>query len=151
MRYSLFPGCIAKNMYPSIEKSTGIVFRELGLDFFEDPYTCCPAPGVIRSYDFDSWLVIAARNIAVAEGRDAAVLTICNGCYGTLSAADRYLKENPSAARMVNEKLGAIGMRYRGNSQVVHFVDVLKDMVPTIEEKAKVELDLRVAIHYATI
>ncbi|MBM4237215.1 MAG: CoB--CoM heterodisulfide reductase subunit B, partial [Euryarchaeota archaeon] len=110
MRYSLFPGCIAKNMYPSIEKSTGIVFRELGLELIEDPYTCCPAPGVIRSYDFDSWLVIAARNIAVAEGSSSALLTICNGCYGTLSAADRHLKENPAAMRKVSERLGIIGM-----------------------------------------
>lgn len=148
MKYSLFPGCIAKNMYPSIEKSTGIVFRGLAMDVIEGEYTCCPAPGVIRSYDFDSWLVIAARNIAVAEAGGADLITICNGCYGTLGAANRHMREHPEALKMANEKLSIIGMGYGGGTNVVHFVDVLKDMLPPIREKVKVELGLKVAIHY---
>jgi heterodisulfide reductase subunit B len=148
MRYSLFPGCIAKNMYPSIEKSTGIVFKELGIEIIEDAYTCCPAPGVIRSYDFDSWLVIAARNIATAERSGADLLTICNGCYGTLNAANKHLKEHPEALGIVNGKLSIVGMTYSGNTNVVHFVDVLEDVIPQIKAKVKVELGLKIAIHY---
>jgi heterodisulfide reductase subunit B len=148
VRYSLFPGCIAKNLYPSIEKATSIVFKELGIELVEDPYTCCPAPGVIRSYDFDSWLVIAARNIATAEARGIPLLTICNGCYGTLGAADRYLKEHPESVERVNKFLGMIEMRYQGTTRVIHFVDLIKERLPQIREAVKVELDLKVAIHY---
>src|SRR5512137_3112168 len=103
MAYALFPGCIARNMYPSIEKSTQMVFKELGLELVEVKFTCCPAPGVIRSYDFDSWLVIAARNLAAAEERGADLVTICNGCYGTLDAAFRHLSKHPESVAMVNE------------------------------------------------
>jgi heterodisulfide reductase subunit B len=49
---------------------------------------------------------------------------------------------------MVNAKLSGIDMRYGGTSKVVHFVDVLDSMLPQIAEKIKVELGLRVAIHY---
>ena len=48
MAYALFPGCIARNMYPSIEKSTQMVFKELGLELVEVKFTCCPAPGIGR-------------------------------------------------------------------------------------------------------
>ena len=148
MSYTLFPGCIARNMYPSIEKSTRMVFKELGLDMVEVKFTCCPAPGVIRSYDFDSWLVIAARNLAAAEEKEADLITICNGCYGTLEAAHRHLSKHPESVAMVNAKLSGIDMRYGGTSKVVHFVDVLDSMLPQIAERIKVELGLRVAIHY---
>jgi heterodisulfide reductase subunit B len=130
MAYALFPGCIARNMYPSIEKSTQMVFKELGLELVEVKFTCCPAPGVIRSYDFDSWLVIA------------------NGCYGTLEAAHRHLSNHPESVAMVNEKLATIGMSFKGTSKVVHFVDVLDQMLPQITSRIKVELGLKVAIHY---
>ncbi|MDD1748012.1 MAG: CoB--CoM heterodisulfide reductase subunit B [Methanomassiliicoccales archaeon] len=148
MSYALFPGCIARNMYPSIEKSTRMVFKELGLEMVEVKFTCCPAPGVIRSYDFDSWLVIAARNLAAAEEKGADLITICNGCYGTLEAAHKHLSKHPESVAMVNAKLSGIDMRYGGASKVVHFVDVLDTMLPQIAEKIKVELGLRVAIHY---
>lgn len=148
MTYALFPGCIARNMYPSIEKSTSLVFKELGLEMVDVKFTCCPAPGVIRSYDFDSWLVIAARNLTAAEEKGADLITICNGCYGTLEAAHRHLRKNPEAMGMVNEKLSAIGMSYRGRSEVKHFVDVLDERLEDLRGKVKVELGLKVAIHY---
>lgn len=148
MRYALFPGCIARNMYPSIEKSTRMVFEELGIELVDVRFTCCPAPGVIRSYDFDSWLVIAARNIAAAEAKGVDLVTICNGCFGTLEAAHRHLREHPEGVAMVNEKLAGIGMRYEGRSEVKHFVDVLDQMLPEIESRVRVDLGLKVAIHY---
>jgi heterodisulfide reductase subunit B len=148
MKYSLFPGCIAKNMYPSIEKSTEIIFRQLGIDLIRDAYTCCPAPGVIRSYDFDSWLVIAARNLATAEKSGSDLMTICNGCYGTLHAANQHLIGHQDALKMVNEKMSTIGVSYFGRTKVVHFVDVIGDMIPQIRENVKVELGLKIAIHY---
>jgi heterodisulfide reductase subunit B len=39
-------------------------------------------------------------------------------------------------------------MTYSGSTDVVHFVDVLKNIVPQIKEKVKVELGLKIAIHY---
>jgi heterodisulfide reductase subunit B2 len=95
-----------------------------------------------------SWLDIAARNLTAAEEKGADLITICDGCYGTLEVAHRYLSKHPESVTMVIEKLSAIGMSYRGTSKVVHFVDVLDQMLPQIISKIKVELGLKVAIHY---
>lgn len=148
MTYAVFPGCIARNLYPSIEKSTQLVFKELNVPLTEVRFTCCPAPGVIRSYDVDSWLAISARNLAAAEEKDADLLVICNGCYGTLSSARRRLLDDADARERTNQKLAAIGMRFHGRANVEHFADVLHARLPEIRQKVKVELELKVAIHY---
>lgn len=148
MKYSFFPGCIAKNMYPSIEKATRVVFQELGIDLVDTRYTCCPPPGVIRSYDIDSWLIMGARNIVQAENEKLNLLTICNGCYGSLRNANDTLKQNPERQKLVNEHLKKIGLEYKGTANIVHFVDVLDSLKAKIKAKVRIKLGLKIAVHY---
>ncbi|MCC7568630.1 MAG: CoB--CoM heterodisulfide reductase subunit B, partial [Candidatus Methanofastidiosa archaeon] len=42
MDYAFFPGCIAKNVYPGIEKATRIVFEKMNVGLHDYPYSCCP-------------------------------------------------------------------------------------------------------------
>ncbi|UCE75062.1 MAG: CoB--CoM heterodisulfide reductase subunit B, partial [Methanomassiliicoccales archaeon] len=68
MGYALFLGCVAPNRYPGVESSTREILKELGVEFSElEGASCCPAPGVTRSFDKNTWLTIAARNLALAE------------------------------------------------------------------------------------
>ncbi|HXZ23899.1 MAG TPA: heterodisulfide reductase-related iron-sulfur binding cluster, partial [Methanomassiliicoccales archaeon] len=56
-KYALFLGCVAPYRYPGIEKSTREVFKHLGVELVElEGAGCCPAPGVIRSFDQTTWL-----------------------------------------------------------------------------------------------
>ncbi|MCU0861626.1 MAG: heterodisulfide reductase-related iron-sulfur binding cluster, partial [Methanomassiliicoccales archaeon] len=47
-----------------------------------------------------------------------------------------------------NERLGVIGMHYRGDVRVRHFVDLMDERLEEVRSKARVALGLRVAIHY---
>ncbi|MHC1624865.1 MAG: heterodisulfide reductase-related iron-sulfur binding cluster, partial [Methermicoccaceae archaeon] len=50
--YSLFVGCIASNRYPAIERATEQVLEHLSVRYTHMKGTsCCPPPGVIRSFD----------------------------------------------------------------------------------------------------
>jgi heterodisulfide reductase subunit B len=148
MRLSLFPGCIAKNVYASIEKSTRFVFERLGVELVDHRYTCCPAPGVFRGYDNDTWLTLGGRNLAEAEKDGLDILTICNGCYGSLHGSNRILQENPEKREEINEVLEQVGKRYNGGVEVLHFVDVLSTMHEKILEQKELDLGLRLAVHY---
>jgi heterodisulfide reductase subunit B len=146
--YAFFPGCIAKNVYPGIEKATRIVFDKMGVGLHDYAYSCCPPPGVVACYDKDTWYALGARNLAQSEPDNLDIMTICAGCYGTLHNVWHGLNADPARKAMVNDHLGRIGMTYKGTSRPIHFVDVLSTMREDISRLKEIDLGLRVAVHY---
>jgi heterodisulfide reductase subunit B len=151
MGYSLFLGCVAPNRYPGIESATREILKELGVEFVDMMgASCCPAPGVTRSFHKETWLTIAARNLAIAEKDGNDVLTICNGCHGSLFEAAHMLEDDKKREE-INKNLAEIGVKYGGKTKVRHFADVLfNDVgVEKIAEKVKNKQEkLKVAVHY---
>ena len=151
-RYGFFLGCVAPNRYPMIEASIRAVFEHLGAQLLElEGASCCPAPGVFRAFHIPSWLVIAARNITIAEELGVNPLTGCNGCYGTLRDAWVELEHDPGLKKMVNQHLAKVGRTYKGNLEPKHVVQALYlDMgIDYLRDHIKYKFsDLKVAVHY---
>ena len=94
-KYAFYLGCIMPNRYPAIEKSTRYVMEKLGYELLDmERAACCPAPGVLRSFDKADWMVAAARNLCIAEKMDVDLLTVCNGCFGTLQEVNEHLHQD---------------------------------------------------------
>ncbi len=150
--FSFFLGCIMPNRYPAIEKATKFVMKKLGYEILEmERATCCPAPGVFRSFNKIDWMVAGARNICIAEKMDADILTVCNGCFGTLQEINKHLKENEEHREIVNEKLKLIGdYEFKGTIEVRHVTEVLGYEVGPwgIEDMITRKINARAAIHY---
>jgi heterodisulfide reductase subunit B len=152
-RFAFFPGCISINLYPSIERSTRLIMEELGYELVDLPFTCCPPPGVLRSYDEPTWATLAARNLAVAAREGVPVLTICNGCYGSLAEAVARLGEDPDLRGRVEtalEEAGVEGAREAAEVDVLHIMDVLgtEDARARIADRVVHHLGTPVAVHY---
>jgi heterodisulfide reductase subunit B len=137
--------------YPGIERATREVFKTLDIELKEmEGASCCPAPGVTRSFHEETWLTLAARNLAIAEKDGLDIMVICNGCYGSLFEAAHMLHDEKKREE-VNKNLAEIGMKYNGTVKVKHFADVLMNDVglEKISEKATKKLDnFNVAVHY---
>ncbi len=150
-KYAFFLGCIAPLRYPGVEKSTKVVCEKLGIELVDlDDASCCPAPGVIRAFSKATWLAAAARNLCLAEAKGLPIVTICNGCYGSLFEAAHELNSNKETLAEVNKILKEIGMEYKGTTQVHHLAEVLyKDVgVEKIKESISKPLDYKVATFY---
>ncbi len=150
-KLSLFLGCIVPNRYPGIEKATKLCLQKLEIDAADLPgASCCPAPGVFKSFDKAAWLALASRNIVLSERMERDVLTVCNGCYGSLADANMELKKDPEMKACTNTCLKGIGMEFKGTVEVRHIIEFLyREFGP---EKLKgyitTPLDLKVALHY---
>ncbi|MDR0888094.1 MAG: CoB--CoM heterodisulfide reductase subunit B [Candidatus Methanoplasma sp.] len=150
-KYAFFLGCIAPLRYPGVEKSTRVVCEKLGIELVElNDASCCPAPGVIKSFSKDAWIAAAARNLALAEEQGLPIVTICNGCYGSLFEAAHELNNHPEVLAKANKLLEKIGKKYNGTTQVFHFAEVLyrEVGVDKIKEKITNPLEYGVATFY---
>ncbi len=147
--YSLFLGCVIPNRLPQIEAATRLVAPKLGIKIEEmKGASCCPAPGVVRSFDIDTWLAIVSRNISIAEENGHDMLILCNGCYGTLIAGVHELQD-PATLERVNKMLAGIKRKVKGTSRAVHLVDALYNDIgmERIEETITRPINARCAIH----
>lgn len=151
-KYAYFLGCITPNRYPGIELATRRVLKEFGIEVLDiKGASCCPAPGVFGSFDLWNWLVIAARNISIAEEMDTNITLTCNGCYATLQEANHLLKENSELKSRVNKVLKTIGREFKGTVEIRHVIEILDKEIghETIQNKISCPLkEIRVAVHY---
>ncbi|MEM2899798.1 MAG: CoB--CoM heterodisulfide reductase subunit B [Thermoplasmata archaeon] len=150
MEYALFLGCIAPMRYPGIESATRLVFSRLGVSLVDlKGASCCPAPGVTRSFTQEAWLTLGARNLCLAQNLGLDILTICNGCFGSLFEISNILNHDEKKRNYVNEELYKIGMKYDGKVKVRHFAEVLYGLGKEKIENCLVKrISKRAGVHY---
>jgi heterodisulfide reductase subunit B len=151
-KYAFFLGCVMPLRYAGIESSTRAVMKELGVELVDvDEFSCCPAPGIMRSLHSTTWLAIAAHNLVAAQEKGLDIMVVCNGCFGSLDEASHILNHDEAKRAEVNKVLAKAGSKeYKGKTRVRHFAEVLhKEVgVEAIQRKVKKPLDLDVAVHY---
>lgn len=150
MKYAFFLGCLAPVMAKQFELSARKVAKKLGVELIDvEDFACCGFP--IMSVDQETALLLAARNLSVAEGLGLDICTICNGCASTLTEASKELMHDDQLREKVNEKLEKIGRTYKGNVKVKHFARVLYEDVGPEKIKSQVKNNLeglKLASHY---
>ncbi len=148
-KYLIFLGCVIPYRLSSYEISARKVLQALGVELVEMPeYNCCGFP--MDPIDHDTMLTLAARNLCVAEREGLNILTLCNGCFGTLHKANKTLKEDKEEREKINGYLKEFGMEFKGTIEVKHLVHVLAEDVgfEKIKNAVKKPLtNLRVAQH----
>ncbi|TFF67548.1 CoB--CoM heterodisulfide reductase subunit B, partial [Candidatus Thorarchaeota archaeon] len=150
-KYSFFLGCVMPNRFPNVEKSIREVLPKIGIELEElEGASCCPAPGVIRSFDEPTWLALASRNLALAEKAGNDLITGCNGCYGTFKEALTELKEHPDRLKEVKSYFHGLGIPFKADVDAKHIIEVIHEIGPEEIKKHVVRPleNLRVAVHY---
>jgi len=148
-KYLLFLGCVIPYRLSSYEVTARKVLSKLGVELQEMPeFNCCGFP--MDPVNHDLMLTLAARNLCLAEKEGLSILTLCNGCFGTLNKTNKMLKEDKDARERVNGYLKESGMQFRGTAEVKHLVHVLAEDVGFEKIKEAVSKPLgqmRVAQH----
>ncbi len=149
MRLALFLGCKIPAAVPAYEASARAVLARLGVELVALDFGCCGYPQ--RSLRLDTYLLLAARNLALAAARGLDVLTLCQCCYGSLRSAQRALAAEPEAQRFVTVTLAREGLAPVPSIRVHHLLDLLAKKVGPDAIAARVKKPQRgrtVAAHY---
>lgn len=152
MKLAFFPGCMIPVKYPQMEAAIRKTLPNLGIEIVDlDGFSCCPDPIHFKAKDTFQWLVLAARNLSIAEKAGLDIFTICSGCTGTLCEANRMLQNDAGLREKVNVELKKVNRRYDGGIKVRHIVNVMRDTVgieKVAESVTRPLKDVMVAIHY---
>jgi heterodisulfide reductase subunit B len=151
MRYALFLGCTAPVRALNYERAARAVAAQLDIQLQDiNDFGCCGFP--VKSVHGEAALLMAARNLALAEEQNVDVCALCSSCTGTLAEANRTLRANPALLERTNHDLKrASGLSYQGSVRVRHFVRVLYEEIGLNRLMRSVRVDLsglRIAAHY---
>lgn len=150
-QYTYFPGCSATGSAKALGQSVEAVAGPLGLELKElEDWTCCGSTPY-GSLDEDESVVVAARNLALADKTGLDTVTPCSSCFTTLNKAYIHLKEHEAFMSKVNQALAVAGLEFKGNSKVRLLAEVIyHDVTPEeLAKKVKKNLNgLKVASFY---
>jgi heterodisulfide reductase subunit B len=150
--FAVFWGCTIPARFPFIEKSTRLVFDDLGANVREiEGHTCCPEGVLVKSSDEDVFFTTAARNLALVEREGLDVVTPCNGCYSTFKETWSHLEVEWREKDRINERLAREDLRYDGRLKITHFAEWLADDIgaAVVGGKAVNSLwGMKLAVHY---
>jgi heterodisulfide reductase subunit B len=112
-------------------------------------FNCCGYP--LRNINFEAFVLLSARNLALAERAGRDIVALCQCCFGTLKKANLLLKEHGSLRKDMNAVLAKEGLHYEGKVEVRHLLQVLYHEVGTKALKkhiAKPFAGVNIAAHY---
>ena len=150
MEFALLRCCVTTASLKQYELSTDAVLGRLGVDLVEiKEFNCCGYP--LKNVNFQAHALLSARNLSLAEKRNLNITSLCNCCYGSVKHINHLMKEDAAFRKEINAKLEKEGLRYEGNVEVKHLLEIFHEDIGIAhikEQVAKPYSGLRIATHY---
>jgi heterodisulfide reductase subunit B len=127
-KFLMFLGCAIPYRVSAFEISARKILAKLGVELVEMPeFNCCGLP--LDPVSHEMMLILAARNLALAEEKGLNIITLCPGCAGTLKKVNKMLKEDRALRDEINCHLKEAGLQFKGTVDAKHFMQVLMEDV----------------------
>jgi heterodisulfide reductase subunit B2 len=148
-KYLIFLGCATPYRVSSYEISSRKILAKLGIELVEmSEFNCCGLP--FDPVSHETMLILAAKNLALAEQQGLNILTLCPGCAGTLKKVNKILNADKTQRAQVNLHLKEAGLEFKGTVETKHLLQLLKEDVGVEKIKAAITkplTELKVAEH----
>lgn len=136
-KFLIFLGCAIPYRVSAYEISARKILTKLGIELVEMPeFNCCGLP--LDPVSHETMLILAARNLALAEQQGLGILTLCPGCGGTLKKVNKILKTDKALREQINGHLKESGLEFKGTTDAKHILQLLKEDVGLEKIKASV-------------
>lgn len=128
MTYSYFPGCTLKTRGKDLDIWGRAAAEKLGFTLEELPqWQCCGAVYPMAKDEIATRLSsVRALMAAQEQGRD--LVTLCSACHHVIKRVNNDLKTDETIRDRVSRYLG-LETPYAGETNVLHYLEVLRDRV----------------------
>ena len=133
MTFSYYPGCTLKTKAKDLNRYAYQSAEALGIELAELPeWQCC---GGVYTMAKDEIATKLTSVRALASAQDNTLITLCSACHNVLKQVNNDMKNDEDIAAKANNYL-KLDTPYHGETDVLHYLEMLRDKVG-FEEVAK--------------
>lgn len=129
MTYSYFPGCTLKNKAQDLDLYGRRSAKALGVTLEELPEWQCCGGEYTMAQDEIATKLSSVRALYTAHQKGQDLVTLCAGCHNVIKQVNEDMRHNEYFYTRVNNYLAADQIEYHGETNVLHFLEVLRDEV----------------------
>ena len=135
MKVSYFPGCTLKNKAKELDVYAYKCAEALGITLEEiEEWQCCG--GVFTTAkDEIATKLSSVRALKYANDKEQPLITVCSACHNVIKQTNYAIQNDKEFADKVNNYLDE---QYYGETQVYHYLEMLKELVGFDKLKEKV-------------
>ncbi len=144
MKLFYYPGCTVKTKAKNLEASAVAAMKELDIELVEiASWNCCGTVFGMSTDDLLHQLAPLRNLLRVQEQGGDKVTTMCSMCFNTLKRANHLIREDEEKKKLLADFMIEEPVRYEGEVEVLHLLEVLRDVVGFEELKEKVKVPLK--------
>jgi len=153
MKYSYYPGCTLKTKAKELNDYAIRSAKVLGIEMEEiENWQCC---GGVYTTAKDEIATKLSSIRALAQARDKGqdLLTLCSACHNVIKRTNNDIQTDGDFAFKANNYM-APDMEYHGETKVVHYLEMLRDVIGFDTLKSKVVNPLKgrkIAAYYGCL
>ena len=153
MKFSYYPGCTLKTKGKDLDRYARLSAEALGFTLEElADWQCC---GAVYPMAKDEIATKLSAVRALANARDAGqdLVTLCSACHNVIKQTNNDMATDADIALRANNYL-QLETPYNGETQVLHFLEVLRDRVGFDKIREKVVNPLtgrKIAAYYGCL
>ena len=153
MKVSYFPGCTLKNKAKDLDAYAFRSAEALGVTLEEiENWQCCGGVFTTATNEIATKLS-SVRALKYANDRNQPLVTVCSACHNVIKQTNHQMQTNKEFADKVNRYMAADG-GYEGETEVYHYLEMLRDLVGFDAVKEKVVNSLKgkkIAAYYGCL
>ena len=153
MIYSYYPGCTLSTKAKELDKCGRLAAQALGVELQEiENWQCCGAV-YPQAEDEIATKLSAVRALNAAKEQEQPLLTLCSACHHVIKRVNDDMANNEYIRTRANNYL-KLDAPYAGETNVVHYLEMLRDEVGFDRLKAAVKNPLKgvkIAAYYGCL
>lgn len=153
MIFSYFPGCTLKTKAKDLDEYARKSAQVLGITLEELPdWQCCGAVYPMAKDEIATKLS-SVRALSSAKELKRDLITVCSACHHVIKRVNNDMKTDEDMRRKVNNYL-KLDEDYAGETKVIHYLEMLRDVVGFDNLKKKVVNPLKgkkIAAYYGCL
>ena len=152
MKVAYFPGCTLKTKAKDLDKYARKCAEVLGIELEEiEAWQCCGGVFTTNKNEIATKLS-SVRALKAAQDKGQMLVSVCSACHNVIKQTNNMMQTDEEFASKVNNYMSPES--YNGETKVLHYLELLRDVVGFDNVKEKVVNSLegkKVAAYYGCL